>query len=116
MLNSNKFGSLVSVLTNEDLKKLAGSLEDLYNNMETTSDHIEQFDNNFTDKTPKELVRSIIEDIEKEIGYRMMRKLVKEAVASGHTTIPKDHWGVHETHCCADMGCKYGHEDCPVVM
>lgn len=23
--------------------------------------------------------------------------------------------GVHETHCCAEHGCKYGEEDCPVV-
>lgn len=24
-------------------------------------------------------------------------------------------WGVHEGHCCALHGCKYGDEDCPVV-
>ena len=24
--------------------------------------------------------------------------------------------GVHETHCCVVHGCKYGDEDCPVVL
>lgn len=26
----------------------------------------------------------------------------------------KDRWGVHERHCCALHGCKYGDDDCPV--
>ena len=30
--------------------------------------------------------------------------------------IPKDRWGVHETHCCIIDGCKYGDKDCPVVL
>ena len=34
----------------------------------------------------------------------------------GETSIPKERWGVHETHCCKRHGCKYGHEDCPVVV
>lgn len=25
-------------------------------------------------------------------------------------------YGVHETHCCEIHGCKYGDEDCPVVL
>lgn len=28
--------------------------------------------------------------------------------------IPKERYGVHETHCCVHHGCKYGNEDCPV--
>lgn len=29
--------------------------------------------------------------------------------------IPKEDWGVHETHCCILHGCKYGNnENCPV--
>jgi hypothetical protein len=32
------------------------------------------------------------------------------------TSIPKDHWDVHESHCCPKHGCKYGDEDCPVVL
>lgn len=27
----------------------------------------------------------------------------------------KERWGVHENHCCATHGCKYGNEDCPVA-
>jgi hypothetical protein len=33
------------------------------------------------------------------------------------TIIPKERWGVHETHCCKRHGCKYGeHDDCPVTL
>ena len=28
----------------------------------------------------------------------------------------KNRYGVHETHCCADHGCKYGDKDCPVAL
>jgi hypothetical protein len=33
------------------------------------------------------------------------------------TIIPRDRWGVHETHCCKRHGCKYGeHDNCPVTL
>jgi len=32
------------------------------------------------------------------------------------TSIPKDKWGVHQTHCCYEHGCEYGDEDCPIVL
>lgn len=32
------------------------------------------------------------------------------------TSIPKDKWGVHETHCCSKHGCKYGGDNCPVEL
>jgi hypothetical protein len=32
------------------------------------------------------------------------------------TSIPKEKWGVHETHCCKKHGCKYGDIDCPVKL
>jgi len=32
------------------------------------------------------------------------------------TSIPKEKWGVHRTHCCFEHGCKYGNIDCPVVL
>ncbi len=30
--------------------------------------------------------------------------------------VDKSKYGVHEHHCCAIHGCKYGDEDCPVVL
>ena len=32
------------------------------------------------------------------------------------TSIPKENWGVHQTHCCSKHGCKYGQYDCPVML
>lgn len=32
------------------------------------------------------------------------------------SSIPKERWSVHETHCCFEHGCKYGNEDCPVAI
>jgi hypothetical protein len=29
--------------------------------------------------------------------------------------IPEKKWGVHETHCCLEHGCKYGDRNCPVA-
>lgn len=31
------------------------------------------------------------------------------------TSITKERWGVHASHCCSKHGCKYGDADCPVV-
>lgn len=28
----------------------------------------------------------------------------------------KEKYGVHKSHCCVLHGCKYGDEDCPVVL
>lgn len=58
----------------------------------------------------------IIFKIENIIQYEDEKSKAKEAVAKGETTIPKERWGVHETHCCSDHGCKYGDIDCPVEM
>lgn len=54
----------------------------------------------------------IIENFRKEQLALLKIELSKIAT----TTIPKDNWGVHETHCCFDHGCKYGDEDCPVSL
>lgn len=32
------------------------------------------------------------------------------------SSIPKEQWGVHETHCCEVHGCKYSKVDCPVKI
>lgn len=58
----------------------------------------------------------IINDIEYSIKFEEQQQLeINEAIA-GRTTIPEDCWGVHETHCCIDHGCKYGKADCPVFI
>lgn len=47
----------------------------------------------------------------------LKEELKSEIRKENGTTIPKERWGVHETHCCKKHGCKYGkHEDCPVVL
>ncbi len=32
------------------------------------------------------------------------------------TTIPEYKWDGRRTHCCREHGCKYGQDDCPVVL
>ena len=32
------------------------------------------------------------------------------------TSIPKDQWVIHKSHCCFEHGCKYGDKDCPVEL
>lgn len=36
--------------------------------------------------------------------------LIEKALAD------KENWGVHESHCCPNHGCKYGDPECPVVL
>ena len=44
-------------------------------------------------------------------------QLRKETLSKTATTsIPESNWGVHESHCCFEHGCKYGYEDCPVTL
>lgn len=64
----------------------------------------------------KDKIENIIEDIESTIRFDASRKLATEAADKCETTIPKSQWGVHETHCCEDHGCKYGDVDCPVTI
>lgn len=59
--------------------------------------------------------QDILEDIESTTQFERIRKSKREAVEKGTTTIPKNKWGVHRTHCCNKHGCKYGDEDCPVA-
>ena len=48
-----------------------------------------------------------------KVKYEAMLNLKAET----GTTIPRDSWGVHETHCCKRHGCKYGeHDNCPVTL
>ncbi len=32
------------------------------------------------------------------------------------TSIPKENWGVHKSHCCFEHGCKCGDEGCIVAL
>jgi len=41
--------------------------------------------------------------------------LFPEEIDSNYKLIPKEKWGVHETHCCLEHGCKYGDRNCPVA-
>ena len=59
---------------------------------------------------------SIIEDVISTTEYEERQAKKEEAVKEGKSTIPKEKWGVHNTHCCAKHGCKYGDSDCPVEM
>ena len=61
-------------------------------------------------------IDDIIKDINSTIEYEQMRKLQEIAANNNQTTIPKDDWGVHETHCCSEHGCQYGDSDCPVAI
>ena len=58
----------------------------------------------------------VLEEIKSTTSYERKRKLKSEASEKGETTIPKEKWGVHNTHCCSKHGCKYGDEDCPVSI
>jgi len=58
----------------------------------------------------------IITDLESATNYERRQKAKEEAKKKGETTIPKDRWGTHETHCCIKHGCKYGDSDCPVTI
>lgn len=45
-----------------------------------------------------------------ELAQVARQMLIDKAMAN------KDNWGVHERHCCPKYGCKYGDNDCPVVL
>ena len=59
---------------------------------------------------------SIIEAIESSTKFEKEQALIEHAAHKGETTLPKEKWGVHEHHCCKYHGCKYGSQDCPVVL
>ena len=66
----------------------------------------------FSEFTCDEILKSI-EDI---TNYERIATKKHIAAEKGETTIPKENFGVHATHCCEKHGCKYGDEDCPVVL
>jgi hypothetical protein len=111
-----KFSVLLGSLNNEDLAALATSYKNLLDNLTTTDEPTAYYNYNFDTKSTKELIVSIIDDIETTIEQNKRHAEINKAVKEGRTTIPPDHWGVHETHCCERTGCKYGADDCPVAI
>jgi len=50
-------------------------------------------------------------------GAKVKYQAIVALKAETGTSIPKEKWGVHETHCCKRHGCKYGeHSNCPVTL
>lgn len=50
-------------------------------------------------------------------GAKVKYQAIVDLKAETGTSIPKENWGVHETHCCKRHGCKYGeHNECPVTL
>ena len=58
----------------------------------------------------------IVELIDYETEKEEREQKIELALSKGETTIPKERWSVHETHCCGIHGCKYGDRDCPVEI
>ena len=112
----DKFDSLISSATPEELSKLAGGLAFLYENLEEPHTLTDYQGRNFEYLKKEELIKSLLKEIENEQTRRMQARLIDEAIQSGRTTIPTEKWGVHESHCCKLEGCKYGAKDCPVVL
>ncbi len=52
------------------------------------------------------------EDI--DLVERVYKKEDAETKWQEVPTLPKEKYGVHQTHCCSIHGCKYGDYECPV--
>ena len=65
------------------------------------------------DNTLKEQIINRTNEI---TDYEIIRKKAIEFASRGETTIPKNEWCVHESHCCDKHGCKYNDSDCPVIL
>jgi len=61
-------------------------------------------------------IDSLIDEVMKRIEYDEIRKFEETAASLYQTTKSREKWGVHRTHCCSKHGCKYGDDDCPVVI
>ncbi|GEM_PF-2152633 len=42
--------------------------------------------------------------------------VIEAILAYPETNIAESQFGVHQSHCCEQEGCKYGCKDCPVVL
>ena len=50
------------------------------------------------------------------MNLNLKKKHNKKHNKKHKTSIDKSKFGVHKTHCCIQHGCKYGDDDCPVVL
>jgi len=101
-----KFGSDISILIHSMNEKQREEFSNFINRLK-----IEGLDDKLGEFTCDEIIESIASTTE----YERKKKESQLAVDKGTTTIPKEKWGVHITHCCLEHGCKYGHIDCPVA-
>jgi hypothetical protein len=87
------------------------------NKIETLERLIESKKNTLSELDKKqEEIQVSIDCVDEEIDT-LKEQLKTEIRKENGTTIPKERWGVHETHCCEKHGCKYGDDkDCPVVL
>jgi hypothetical protein len=69
-----------------------------------------------TNEDLSELCDEIIKETHDATKFEKYQSSKEDAASEGETTIPKEDWGVHETHCCSKHGCKYCDTDCPVVL
>ena len=99
--------SLIFALNEEQRKEFS----DFIKKMRT-----EGLDEKLSDQFSKFTCDDILEDIKSTTEFERKQKEKEIAVKKGKTTIPKEKYGVHETHCCINHGCKYGDIDCPVCL
>jgi len=99
--------SLIFALNEEQRKEFS----DFIKKMRT-----EGLDEKLSDQFSKFTCDNILEDIKSTTEFERKQKEKEIAVKKGKTTIPKEKYGVHETHCCINHGCKYGDIDCPVCL
>lgn len=98
-----KFGSDISKLIN---RMSVLQRKDFY-------ELIKRFRSNGLDE---QISSDILAEIESINNYEKTIAEKERSVMLNKTTIPKENWGVHITHCCSDHGCKYGDIDCPVAI
>lgn len=106
MFNQKTISDLIWMLSPDERERLAALISSFDVKVENERN---------TEKREK-LFAHIADTCKSYTEWEKQREVVAAAVSRGETTIPREKWGVHESHCCVKHGCKYGHEDCPVAM
>lgn len=93
------------ILNNKkEFYKIADSIEDCLKSFKNVDDIIEISANDY-----ERGVFGFVKPIKQKF-YTLKKAKSKK------TSIPKERWGVHKTHCCKKHGCKYGDANCPVEL